>query len=52
MSKSIVRDAFERSVAWRPVSLKTSQESIVPKTAPSRASGTLRSSHSILVAEK
>ena len=51
MSKSIVREALVRSVAWRPVSLKTSQESTVPKTAP-RASGTLRSSHSIFVPEK
>ena len=33
MSNSIVREALERSVAWRPVSLNTSQESIVPKTA-------------------
>jgi len=33
MSKSIVREAFVWSVAWRPVSLKSSQESIVPKTA-------------------
>ena len=51
MSKSIVRDAFERSVAWRPVSLNTSHESTVPKIAP-RASSTFRSSHSILVPEK
>ena len=49
MSKSIVREALVWSVAWRPVSLKSSQESIVPKTARS-APSTLRSSHSILVA--
>ena len=51
MSKSIVREALVWSVAWRPVSLKSSQESIVPKTARSAPSA-LRSSHSILVAEK
>ena len=51
MSNSIVRDAFEKSVAWRPVSLNTSHESIVPKTA-SAAASTLRSNHSILVPEK
>ena len=36
-------------MAWRPVSLNSSQESIVPKTARS-APSTLRSSHSIFVA--
>ena len=46
-----------RSVTCSPVSLKSSQESIVPNTArPSRARSrspsTLRSSHSIFVAEK
>ncbi len=51
MSNSIVRDALETSVAWRPVSLNTSHESIVPKTA-SAAASTLRSNHSILVPEK
>ena len=51
MSKSSVREAFVKSVAWRPVSLKSSQESIVPKTARAAAS-TLRSSHSIFVPEK
>ncbi len=51
MSNSIVREALVRSVAWRPVSLNTSHESIVPKTA-SRAASTLRSSHSTLVPEK
>ena len=38
MSKRSVREAFETSVAWRPVSLKTSHESIVPKTASSAPS--------------
>ena len=51
MSKSIVREAFETSQTWRPVSLWTSQESIVPKTA-SLAASTFCSSHSILVPEK
>ena len=37
MSKSSVRDAFETSVACRPVSLKVSHESMVPKTASLRA---------------
>ena len=36
MSNSIVREALVTSVAWRPVSLNTSQESIVPKHAPRR----------------
>jgi hypothetical protein len=35
MSKSIVREAFVKSVTCSPVSLKMSQESIVPKTARS-----------------
>ena len=39
MSNSIVREALVRSVTWRPVSLKASQESIVPKTARSARSG-------------
>ena len=37
-------------MTWRPVSLNTSQESIVPKTAPSTSA--LRISHSIFVPEK
>ena len=57
MSISSVRDALEGSVACSPVSLKSIHESTVPNTArPSRARSaspsTLRSSHSILVAEK
>jgi hypothetical protein len=52
MSNSIVREAFERSLTWRPVSLKTSQESIVPKTAPSRAASTFSRSQAIFVPEK
>ena len=57
MSKSSVREALDGSVTCSPQSLKSSQASIVPNTArPSRARcsspSTLRSSHSILVAEK
>jgi hypothetical protein len=51
MSKSSVREALVKSVAWRPVSLWSSQESMVPKTAPD-APSTFCSSHSILVPEK
>ena len=36
MSNSSVREAFEKSVTCSPVSLKTSQESIVPKAASAR----------------
>jgi hypothetical protein len=43
---------IEESVRWRPVSLKASQESIVPKTAPSRAASTFSRSHWIFVPEK
>ena len=51
MSNSSVRDAFERSVACSPVSLKTSQESIVPNAASGGTSPS-RISHSIFVPEK
>ena len=57
MSNSSVREALDGSVTCSPQSLNSSHESIVPNTArPSRAfcssPSTLRSSHSILVAEK
>ena len=57
MSSSSVRDALPGSVANSPVSLNSSHASTVPNTArPSRAlpasPSTLRSSHSIFVAEK
>ncbi len=57
MSNSIVRDAFEGSVTYSPVSLYTSHESTVPNTARpprarSRKPSTCSSSHSILLAEK
>ncbi len=38
MSNSSVREAFVWSVAWRPVSLNSSHESTVPKTARSGSS--------------
>ena len=54
---SMVRAALLTSVTWRPVSLYTSQLSMVPKAsapwrARSRAPGTWSSSHLSLVAEK
>ena len=51
MSKRSVREAFERSVACSPVSLKTSQASIVPNAASAGTSPS-RISHSIFVPEK
>jgi hypothetical protein len=57
MSRSSVREALLTSVTCSPVSLKISQESIVPNTARpdsarSRSPSTLRSSHSTLVPAK
>ena len=51
MSNRSVRDAFVKSVACSPVSLKTSQESIVPNAA-SRGTPPSLMSHSIFVPEK
>ena len=59
MSKSMVREAFVASVAWTrpPVRRQSRKQSTVPNAsspaaARRRASGTLSSSHAILLAEK